>query len=72
MRKCWYWKLRNIELAYNIPCSRFGVKNLRLSLKGADLLTLTNLKEADPESPSAGLTAYPFTKYVSLGAKLSF
>ena len=71
-RKCWFLKLRNVELAYNIPCRRFGVNNVRVSLKGADLLTLTNLKEADPESLTSGLSAYPFTQYVSLGAKLSF
>ena len=72
LRRCWYWRLRDVELAYNLPFRRFGVKSARLSLKGADLLTLTNLKEADPENTSAGLSAYPFTKYVSIGLKLGF
>ena len=71
-RKCWFLRLRSVELAYNVPFHKFGVRSMRLSLKGADLLTLTNLRELDPESTEAGFSAYPFAKYVTVGVKLVF
>ena len=73
LRHVSWLKLRSVELACNLPVREGApVKGVRLSLKGSNLLTLTNLKEMDPEFPSAGISSYPFYKGVMLGAKLTF
>ena len=73
LRHISWFKLRSAELAYNLPVREgVPVKGVRLSLKGGNLFTLTNLKEMDPEYTTAGISSYPFYKSVMLGVKLTF
>jgi hypothetical protein len=73
LRHISWFKLRSVELACNLPVREGApVKGVRLSVKGSNLLTLTNLKEMDPEFISAGISSYPFYTGVMLGAKLTF
>ncbi|RBL89138.1 TonB-dependent receptor [Chitinophaga flava] len=68
-----YMRLKNIELAYSLRkeiLQKIGVKNLRLSISGNNLLTLTHFKLTDPES--AGQITDPLMKSYTVGATLQF
>jgi TonB-linked SusC/RagA family outer membrane protein len=70
-----YFKVQNIEFAYNIPSSRLkfiGGRNVRIYARGANLFTMSEIKDLDPESLSAGVSAYPLFRTVSGGIKLNF
>jgi TonB-linked SusC/RagA family outer membrane protein len=74
----WFLKLRNAEFAYNVPqielIRRIGIKNLRLSVSGSNLLSFTNVDIWDPESPNIG--EHPFyymqMRTVNFGAQVTF
>ena len=68
-----FLRLKNVELGYTIPQKAFGkvpVKGLRVYLAGYNLLTITGLKEVDPESSSR--SSYPQMRIYNAGVKLSF
>lgn len=70
-----YFKIKNIELAYNIPPNKLQVihsHGMRIFVRGANLLTLTKIKNVDPESINAGITTYPLYKTFTGGIKLTF
>ena len=70
-----YFKLQNVELAYNLPLKRIqaiGAQNIRIFTRGANLLTLSKVKDIDPESPSSGITIYPLFRTFTGGIKLTF
>lgn len=80
-----YVKLKNIELAYNLPVKRFGLKWLQkgqIYVSGQNLLTITKYPWWDPEVNSSGgdasvnqgidLYTYPTTKGFTFGARLTF
>lgn len=70
-----YFKLKNVELAYTIPATKLQtIKSggIRLYLRGANLLTLTKVKDIDPESINSGITVYPLYKTYTGGIKLTF
>lgn len=79
-----YFRLRNIQLGYNIPT---GDKNLkwireaRIYVSGQNLLTWTKYSGFDPEVSSTGgadlrkgvdVGAYPSAKTITAGIKLGF
>lgn len=77
-----YLRLKNVQLGYTLPrslCTRIGMQNVRIWIGGTNLLTFTKYTGFDPE---IGLTsnpvtagndtfAYPQTKEVSLGVKIT-
>ena len=71
-----FLKLQSLELGYSLPVNRWGVgstvRSLRLYLRGNNLLTLSGIKDLDPEALSAGLTNYPLMKTFVGGVKLTF
>ena len=80
-----YLRLKNIELAYNIPVNKLGMKWLKkgqIYLSGQNLLTITSYPWWDPEVNSQGGSnsvnqgidnySYPTAKGFTIGAKLSF
>ncbi len=70
-----YFKLQNVEVAYNLPVkitSTIGAKEIRIFTRGANLLTLSKVKDIDPESPSSGITVYPLNKTFTGGVKITF
>lgn len=75
MRKSDFFKLQNVEIAYNLPaklCGSIGLGGIRVFAKGANLLTISGIKDTDPESMNAGVTTYPlYSTYVG-GIKLTF
>ena len=68
-----YFKIQTLELAYSfVPRRSKVVKGVKLSLRGANLLTLTGVEYIDPESTTAGVSAYPLFRTVAAGAKFNF
>ncbi|MEO9892413.1 TonB-dependent receptor [Aurantibacter sp.] len=78
-----FLRLRNIELAYNVPVDTFSsLRNMSLFVSGQNLLTLTKYSWWDPEVNSQGGSnsirqgmdyySYPTSKSITLGIKLGF
>jgi hypothetical protein len=76
-----YFKIQNVELSYTIPASSLQFMHgraLKLYVRGANLLTFSEVKDVDPETISstgewvAGVTAYPLFRTFSGGIKLTF
>jgi TonB-linked SusC/RagA family outer membrane protein len=70
-----FFKIQNIELGYNLPVAKIKLINmggLRLYMRGANLLTISGVKEVDPESIDSGVTEYPLYRTFSGGIKLTF
>ncbi len=78
-----FLRLKNIQLAYTVPSTLFGVswmKNLQLYVSGQNLFTLTNYSGYDPEVNTRGSSnsitlgidqsGYPSTKMYTLGARI--
>ena len=66
-------RLKNVEIGYTIPQKAFGkvpVRGLRVYIAGYNLLTLSQLKEIDPEANSD--VTYPQMRIYNAGVKLSF
>ncbi len=67
-----YLRLKNVQLGYTLPSSltkRVGLANLRLFASGFNLLTLTRLKDLDPESL---LSNYPLYRSYNIGLTAKF
>jgi hypothetical protein len=70
-----YFKIQNVELAYTIPAKMLqfiGGRAVRLYVRGANLLTVSGIKDVDPESLDSGVTVYPLFRTFSGGIKLNF
>lgn len=75
-----FLKLRSLTLGYNIDLSHLKVDNLRISLSGENLFTITKYSGVDPEIPaidgavmgSTGPAVYPATTKFMLGLNLQF
>jgi len=82
-----FFKIQNAELGWNVPTKRLqwsGVRKFRIFARGANLLTLSKVKDIDPESKSSGQGAtstgdgegarglYPLYRTVTGGIKLTF
>ena len=75
-----FLKLRSLTVGYNIDLSQFKVDNLRISLSGENLFTITKYSGVDPEIPainggvmgSTGPAVYPATTKFMLGINLQF
>ena len=49
-----------------------AVKGLRVFLRGANLCTISGIKDVDPENINSGVTEYPLYRTFTAGFKLSF
>ncbi|MCE5348121.1 MAG: TonB-dependent receptor [Bacteroidales bacterium] len=80
-----FLRLRNIQLAYNLPCQKLNINFLRsaqIYASGQNLLTFTKYSWWDPEVNSAGgsssitqgidFNTYPTAKSVILGIRIGF
>jgi hypothetical protein len=64
-----------VELAYTIPADvlKFmGSRGIRVYIRGANLLTVSGVKDVDPESINSGVEYYPLFRTFSGGVKLNF
>lgn len=70
-----FFKLQNVELGYTFPFrkgNKAGIENIRIFARGANLFTISGIKDCDPESLSSGVTDYPLFRTVTGGVKFSF
>ncbi len=80
-----YLRFRNIQLAYNIPCFKWGIstiKNVQVYIGGKNLITLTKYSRWDPEVNSMGgsnsmnqgidYNTFPVNKSVNFGIRADF
>jgi len=49
-----------------------GLRGVRFYVRGANLLTISKVKDVDPESINSGVTTYPLFKTFTGGIKLTF
>lgn len=70
-----FLKPRNVELGYTLPhklTQRFGVNDVKLFTRGFNLLTLSKIKDLDPENLGAGIENFPLCSTLSAGISVSF
>ena len=70
-----YFKIQNVEIGYDLPGSivrKAGLAAARAYLRGANLLTLSEVKDLDPESLSAGVTSAPLYRTLTAGFSITF
>lgn len=70
-----YFKIQNVELSYTIPAKMLtfmGGRAIRIYARGSNLLTISKVKDVDPESINSGVTVYPLFKTFSGGVKFNF
>lgn len=75
-----YLKLRSLSLGYNFNLKEYGIQNLRVSLSGENLFTLTDYSGVDPEIPAssgsvmgtAGAAVYPSVRRFMFGLNVTF
>ncbi|WP_256451663.1 SusC/RagA family TonB-linked outer membrane protein [Lutibacter sp. A64] len=66
-----YIKLRSVNLGYKFNMEKSNsIKLLKIYISGTNLLTISDMKYADPEGNSPG--AYPILQRVNLGLNMSF
>jgi TonB-linked SusC/RagA family outer membrane protein len=70
-----YVRLKNVEIAYTLSpkiLTNFGMKNLRITASGQNLLTFTKLLNVDPENTNTQGWNYPQQKVFNFGASVEF
>lgn len=70
-----FLRLKNVELAYNLPSSwleKIKLRNLRVFVSGFNLFSIDKIKILDPEGTSPGGVYYPQQRVYNVGLNLSF
>jgi TonB-linked SusC/RagA family outer membrane protein len=71
-----FFKIQNVELAYNVPVQRInivkGLRGMRVFVRGANVFTLSKIKDVEPENINAGVSVYALNRTMSGGVKLTF
>lgn len=70
-----YLRLKNLEIAYNIPESflaKFRMRSARIYVAGQNLLTFTKVPQIDPENTHPEGWAYPLMTSFNMGLSISF
>ncbi len=75
LRNAGFFKIKNVELSYTLPksvISNFNLSNLKFFVRGANLLTFSEIKELDPENLNLGVNTYPSMRTFTGGVSLNF
>lgn len=70
-----FFKIRNVELGYTLPKSltkEVGLTHVKVYARGANLLTLSKIKDLDPENLDAGVGNFPLCTTITGGISISF
>ena len=70
-----FFKIQNVELAYTLPqktANALAARGVKIFVRGANLLTVTKVKDVDPESINSGVDGYPLFKTLTAGLKITF
>jgi len=70
-----FFRLKNVELSYtfgfNKPLSP-AVKTVKVFMRGTNILTISKVKELDPEALNAGVNNYPLFSTYTVGLSVVF
>lgn len=69
-----YWRLKNAEIAYNLPdkwIKKVNLNRARIFVNGTNLLTLDKIKIRDPEA-SGKADFYPVMRFLNMGVNIEF
>ena len=75
MRNGSYLRLKNVTLGYKLPSNitrKLNINKLRVFFTGGNLLTFTEFKYLDPESPNVVTGYYPQQRTFTFGVDLAF
>jgi len=64
-----YIRLKNLQIGYKLINNKSGISSLSVYFSGMNLLTLTKLKDFDPEST---LNGYPPSRVYNVGCNITF
>lgn len=70
-----YFKIQNVEFGYDLPgrlIRKAGLAAARAYVRGANLFTISGIKELDPENLDAGVTAAPLYRTFTAGFSITF
>ena len=70
-----YLRLKNVSLGYTLPRSwtrMVGMESIRTFISGTNLLTFTQFKYLDPESPNVVTGYYPQQRTITFGIDVNF
>ncbi|MGQ1783653.1 SusC/RagA family TonB-linked outer membrane protein [Saccharicrinis sp. GN24d3] len=70
-----FLKLKNVSLSYTLPknvSNSLKLGEVKLYVYGSNLFTASKIKDLDPESLSAGVTAFPLFSTYAGGLSISF
>lgn len=70
-----WFKLRNAELGYTLPymlTEKVGIGGLKVFFRGFNLMTVSKIKDRDPESLAAGINMFPLCRTFAGGISVSF
>lgn len=70
-----FLRLKNIELGYNLPVAKISqlrMQSARLYVNAFNLLTITKVKDYDPEGNSGSGQFYPQQRIINVGVNVSF
>ena len=71
-----FFKIQNVELAWNMPVQKYdflkGIRGCRLFVRGANVYTVTKIKDVEVENINSGITNYPLNITLTGGVKLTF
>ncbi len=70
-----YIRLKEVSFSYRIPqtfTQRYGLEDMRLFLRGGNLLTWTDYSEADPELTGDDFGTYPQGRTITFGISTDF
>ena len=75
LRSSDYFRLKNIELGYNLPAKlgdKAGIHAFRVYVSGLNLATWDKMKIWDPESTAGDGHYYPQSRIINVGARITF
>jgi hypothetical protein len=70
-----WFKLRNAELGYTLPYTlteRIGISAVKVFFRGFNLMTISKIKDLDPEYLYAGVSLFPMCRTFAGGVSVSF
>lgn len=75
LRNTAFFKIKNVELSYEFPhevTDQLKISNIKLFVRGTNLLTFSEIKELDPENLNLGVTTYPSARTLTGGLAINF
>lgn len=74
MTRADYLKIQNMELSYSLPqklAEKMFTRRFRIYARGANLLTISKVKDVDPEAVHSGVYFYPLMRTITGGIRLT-